>query len=259
VSLSWRERVDITLAPQRITVARYGRGMKAMARDRSKIECTAACDGPAWRPPLDALREWLGRLKSGAKDARVVLSSHFVRHLLVPWNATVAGEREELALAGARFVQVYGEVARSWTVRVSSGAPGTPLLAAAVDTAFLDAVVALLGKSPLRLRSVQPALMAACNLQFANVAPNAWVAIAEPGQLLLGLQRDGQWKSLRSRPIDGGQVLLAEVIEQERLLLGVDGAGEKVYLHQWGDPAIDARGLVVERWSGRDTGEASRP
>lgn len=259
MSLSLREHVDIILAPQRITLARYGRGAKVAARDRSVVECAAANDAAPWHPPLEALREWLSRLKSGAMGAHVVLSSHFVRYLLVPWNATVAGEREELALASARFVQVYGEIARSWAVRVSSGAPGTPLLAAAVDSAFLDAIAALLGKSSLRLRSLQPALMAACNMQFANVAANAWVAIAEPGQLLLGLQRDGQWKSLRSRPIDGGRVPLAEVIEQERLLLGVDAAGEKVYVHQWGDPAIDAQGLNVERWSGRDTAVASRP
>lgn len=211
---------------------------------------------PSWRPALDALAGWVARRKGAAGSADVVLSNHFVRYLLVPWNATVAGAREEEALAAARFQQVYGEIARTWTVRVSSARPGSAMLAAAVENGLVDAVVALFAGSRLRLRSVQPALMAACNLLSASVPANAWVACAEPGQLLLGLQRDGQWRSLRSRPLNGGEVALAGLIEQERLLLGVEPAEEKIYLHQWGNQPIDTAGLGVERWSGFEPGQA---
>jgi hypothetical protein len=188
-----------------------------------------------------------------------VLSNHFVHYLLVPWNATVAGEREERLLATAHFVKVHGGMARSWTVRTSPGKPGAPLLAAAVDTALIEAITALSSGAGLRLQSIQPALMAACNLQFASAAANAWVALAEPGQLLLGLQHAGQWRSLRSLPFNGETVVLAELIEQERLLLGVEAAGEKVYVHQWGSTPIDGQGLAVERWSGLERAESRQP
>ena len=248
MSLSWRERINITLAPQQVTLLRYAGGIRPSLRDRKVINCAAAGDGPAWRGALEALREALAHPNTAAADAGIVLSNHFVRYLVLPWNATLAGEREELAFAAARFHQVYGEIARIWTVRLSAGKPGASALAAAVEKALLDAIEALLQNSPLRLRSLQPALMAACNSRQGAVAPNAWIALAEPGRLLLGLQRGGNWQSLRSRPLNGEMVSLAELIDQELLLLGVDPAGEKVYLHKSGNPPVDVRGLKVESW-----------
>jgi hypothetical protein len=246
-----------TLSPQGVTVVPQGRRAKA-ADGRANLESAPEEGMPSWRPALDALAGWLGRRKGTGGSADVVLSNHFVRYLVVPWNATVAGTREEEALAAARFQQVYGEIARTWAVRISPAKPGSAMLAAAAENGLVDAVAALFAGSRLRLRSVQPALMAACNLLAASVPANAWVAFAEPGQLLLGLQRDGQWHSLRSRPLNGVEVSLAGLIEQERLLLGVEPAEEKVYLHQWGSTPIDASGLRVERWSGFEPGQAGR-
>jgi len=100
--------------------------------------------------------------------------------------------------------------------------------------------------------------MAACNARARSVAPNAWIALAEPGRLLLGLQRAGHWRSLRSRPLDGEASSLAEAIDQELLLLGVEPAGEKVYLHQSGSPRLDLAGLTVENWAGFEADGAAR-
>jgi len=254
VSPLWRERVSIAFAPRRVTLLRQSRGRKAAIRDMKSIDCAPAADGPAWRAPLEGLREALAHPNTGTADASVVLSNHFVRYLLLPWNPALAGERDELSFAAARFQQVYGEAAHGWSVRLSPGKPGASALAAAVEKALLDAIAALLENSRLRLRSIQPALMAACNSRARSVAPNAWIALAEPGRLLLGLQRGGQWCSLRSRPLNGESVSLAEVIDQELLLLGFEPAGEKVYLHETGNPPLDLAGLKVESWAGFEAG-----
>lgn len=256
MSPSWRERVSITLAPERVTLLRYSRGVKPAPKDRKSIDCAPAGDRPAWQGVLEALREALAHPNTGTADASVVLSNHFVRYLVLPWNSALAGGREELSFAAARFHQVYGEIARTWTVRLSAGKPGASSLAAAVEQVFLDAIRASLENSPLRLRSLQPALMAACNSGVRAVASNAWIAVAEPGRLLLGLQRGGDWKSLRSRPLNGEIVSLAELIEQEFLLLGIDPAGEKIYLYQSGNPSVDVSGLKIETWSGFGTNGA---
>lgn len=254
MSPSWRERVSITLAPQRVTLLRYSRGIKPACKDHKSIECVPRGDGPAWQGTLEALREALAHPNTGAGDAGVVLSNHFVRYLVLPWNPALAGGREERAFAAARFQQVYGEVARTWTVRLSHGKAGAPSLAAAVEQVFLDAIKATLDNSPLRLRSLQPALMAAFNAAARTVASNCWIAIAEPGRLVLGLQRGGQWKSLRSRPLNGETVSLAELIDQELLLLGIEPGGEKIYVQQSGNTPVDVRGLKVENWAGLDAG-----
>jgi hypothetical protein len=255
VSLSWRDRALVTLAPREVSLLRYPRRGKGAPRDRKSVTCPAAV-GAAWQGAIEGLRELLAHPNLAAADVDVVLSNHFVRYLLLPWNPGLAGEREELAFAAARFQQVYGEPARAWSVRLSAGKPGMPALAAAVEQALIDAVAALLQGSVLRLRSLQPALMEACNARSRSVAPNAWIAMAEPGRLLLGLQRDGQWRSLRSRPLNGAAVSLAELIDQELLLLGVEPAGEKIYLQQSGTTPVELAGLQVERWAA--AAEASR-
>lgn len=249
MSLSWRDRVLIRLAPREAALWRHPRGSKAV-RDRKSIACAAPPGGPPWQGAIEGLRELLAHPNTRAGDADVVLSNHFVRYLLLPWNAGLAGEREELAYALARFQQTYGEPARTWSVRLSPGKPGTPMLAAAVEQALIDAIRTLLQGLPLRLRALEPALMSACNAQRGPVAPNAWIALAEPGRLLLGLQRDGHWRSLRTRPLNVESVSLAELIDQERLLLGVEPVGEKVYVHRSGTAPVDLGGLEVEHWAG---------
>lgn len=256
MSLSWRERVTITLTPRRVTLLRHARGLKPAIKDRKSIECAPATDVASWRPAMEALREALAHPNMNAADATVMLSDYFVRYLLISWNAALAGEREELSFAAARFVQVYGDAAQSWVVRMAPGKAGAPVLAAAVERPFLDAVTALLENSPLRLRALQPGFTAACNARRNSVAPNAWIASAESGRLLLGLQRGGQWCSLRSRPLNGVALSLAEAIEQELLLLGLEPAGEKIYLHQSADANLDAGALKTERLSTFETAEA---
>jgi hypothetical protein len=132
VSLSWRERALVTLTPGEVSLLRFPRGGKAPA-GRKSVACPPATGGAAWQGALEALRELLGHPNVRAADADVVISNHFVRYLVLPWNPGLAGEREELAFAATRFQQVYGEAARTWAVRLSPGKPGTPSLAAAVE------------------------------------------------------------------------------------------------------------------------------
>ena len=248
MSLSWRDRVQVTLTPHEVALQRFPRGKK-VASERKTVACASVAGAAPWQGAIEGLRELLAHPNLRTADTDIVLSNHFVRYLLLPWNAALSGEREERAFAVARFQQVYGEAARTWSLRVSAGKPGTPSLAAGVEQGLLDAVEAQLRGSPLRLRALRPALMAACNARGRSVASNAWIALAEPGRLLLGLQRDGNWHSLRTRPLNGVSVSLAELIDQELLLLGVDAAGEKIYVQQSGTPPIDLAGLKVERWN----------
>ena len=73
-------------------------------------------------------------------------------------------------------------------------------------------------------------------------------AIADTGNLLVGAMRNGEWLSLRSRPVNGHAVPLARIIGQEALLLGLEQGNERVYLHRSGDVALDLDGLDVRDW-----------
>jgi hypothetical protein len=67
--------------------------------------------------------------------------------------------------------------------------------------------------------------------------------------VLLGLLRGGRWQSLRGRPLNGEPAALAPMLEQERLLLGLEPAGERVYLHAQSQSGgmLGTAGLQVER------------
>lgn len=247
MSLSWRERVTIELSPRTVTMLRYGRGVRGVLKDRKSLPVQAVEGAPAWQGAIDVLREVLTHPNIAPADATVVLSAHFVRYLLLPFNAEVTTTQEELAYGRARFVQVFGEAAQSWTLKLSGAEPGAPGVASAVPASLLEAVTLLMAASPLRLRSLQPSLMAICNERSQLPRGLAWLAIVEPGVLLLGAMQAGKWISLRGRPTDGG-VSLAKVIEQEALLVGMEPDGGQVYLHRSVDVEADLRGFEVRDW-----------
>ena len=248
MSPSWRERIIITLSPRQVTVERYSRGVRPVSKERLTLPCAASATGPIWQPALDALRSWLAQPTLKATDAHLVLSNHFVRYLLIPSNPDLVTQHEEFAFARARFLKVFGGTAEKWVLKLSRPKPDVTSVASAVERALLDALTTAVANSTLKLRSIQPGLMAAFNARSQMPTGHAWIVVAEPGRLLLALLRTGDWQSLRSRPLNGNTVALAEIIEQERLLVGIKSTNEKVYLHRIGEPSLDIKGLNVERW-----------
>lgn len=248
MSPSWREQVTVTLSPRQVTMSRYSRGLRPALKDRKALVCPAPADGENWQPAIEVLRDALTHPNIEAADATVVLSNHFVRYLLLPWNPDLVTVQEQLAFARARFVQAFGEAAQEWVLKSSHGRPGAPSVACALERPLLQAVTALIAGSPLRLRSLQPSLMAVCNARSRLPAGDAWIAIAESGRLLLGALRAGAWVSLRNRPLNGHALVLAEVIEQEALLLGIEAGNGKIYLHRSGEAQLDLHGLKVHDW-----------
>jgi hypothetical protein len=248
VSPSLRERVTITLSPRHVVLERFGRGLRPALTDRKTLACADAKEGANWHLAVEALREALAHPNVGSGDATVVLSNHFVRYLLLAWNADLVSGREDLAFAGARFQQVFGEAASEWALKLSHFGPGFASVASAIERALLEALSAVIAGSPLRLRSIQPGFMAVCNARQRVPRGDAWMAMAEPGRLLLGSMHEGRWQSLRARPLNGHAVALKQIIEQECLLLGVESNDRKVYLHRMGDAPVDVQGMDVEQW-----------
>ena len=241
------------MTPRQVSMVRYSRGLRPAIKDRKALACAVGTDGENWQTAVEALRDALSHPNIEAADATVVVSNHFVRYLLLPWNPAVVTLQEEMAYARARFVHVFGETAQNWVLKVSHARPGAPSVASAIEPAFLQAVVALIAGSPLRMRSLQPSLMAVCNERVRLPAVDAWIAIAEAGRLLLGALRAGDWLSLRSRPLPGHAVGLAQIIEQEALLLGIEEGNKEIYLHQFSEAALDLKGLKAQDWLPRAT------
>ena len=195
---SWRERLLIGLSPSELTLVRTS----GLRRPRVTAKHTAPCDpafGPEpWHGAAAALKDAAGALRGDALAVTVVLSNHFVRYALVPWNDALAGTVEELAFARHCFTKIHGERSRSWTLSLSGEPAGMPRLAGAIDTALLEAVRKCFppnGKA--RLVSMQPYLMAAVNCWRGSMArTGAWLLIAEPERACLVLHGKDRWQAV---------------------------------------------------------------
>jgi hypothetical protein len=250
VSPSWRERVRIALSPHEAALVRLSRGIRPRVVDRRSVPCPEAKGQENWAGAVEGLRQLLLSANAQKGGATLVLSNHFVRYVVLPWSSEIVTEGEELEYARIRFVQIFGQVARDWTIALNPAPAGASRLCAGVDRALIGAATGAVAASGLRLRSVQPALMVQFNEWRRRIGAGGWLATAEQGRLLVARISGGQWRSVRMRPLNGTPVSLAQVLEQERLLLPAGSSGNgKVYLAKLGNVEVATDGLKVERLS----------
>lgn len=178
-------RVTVALAPEHIVVG------------EQRIDCDPAFGAEPWHGALAALRgvEWKER-----RRVTVVLSNHFVRYALVPWNTALGAPAEEEAYVRHHFSKIHGERAKSWALRWSAESADAPRLATAVDAALInDLRTCFPAKGKARLISIQPYLMAAANrAQRAVPQSGAWLVFAERERACVALHAGGRWRSVQN-------------------------------------------------------------
>ena len=199
MSRLWRDRLLVSLAPGAVAIARIARGFRPRIVSKQVIDCDPASGTEPWQGAADTLAKAIEPFRSEPVDVTMVLSNHFARYSVVPFDAAITSSDEELALARFHFTKIYGERARSWDVRMGNGRHGAPRLASAVDAALIQAIRACFPrKQKARLVSVQPYLMSAFNLwRGAMAKDNAWLLLVEPQRVCLALVAGGKWSTVQ--------------------------------------------------------------
>lgn len=244
MSLLSPKRLCIGLAPDRVELARVHSGLRgAVVGEAQARVCVPEAGAKPWTAALATLEQLLGEPTAKAGEARVTLSNHFVRYLVLPWDSALLGTDELHAAATQHFERVFGDTAVEWELRVSPGEFGEPVLACAIDRALLQALDACIGRAPggrLRLTAVEPLLMTAFNHLRARIGGDAVLAVFETNCLALAVLREGRWQRVVSR--HAGQAPRARLIEQELALATADGLPGQVELLDFADPpwAADA-------------------
>jgi hypothetical protein len=200
VSPSSSESLRIGLCPDRLIFARYGRGLRPRLIEKGALSFDTGIAEEPWRAAVAALPKLLQAHAPRAADATVVLSNHFVRYALLGANDRLSSREEWLEYASHHFEKTYGMRARDWDIQISESGAAHPRLASAIDKALLAAAAAAFENGRARLRSIQPYLMIAFNRALPSMGQSSfWFVAQEPGRLLLGLVRDGLWRSVRAR------------------------------------------------------------
>jgi len=233
VSLLWRDQVRIGVAPNRLIVAGYQRGVNPRLVRRDIVEVEPGNSGPGWQAAIEALPAALAPSRAAKPEVSVILSNCFVRYALVPWNPTLRTEAEWLALARHRLTTVHGTAAERWELRVTETVRMGSLIACGVEAELLDAVQAKVTEGRAKLSSVQPYLIAAFNRIRTKIGQEScWLVIEEPGCLVIALIRGGHWLSIRCRYVDANwRASFAEILEREGALLALDEPCSRVVVY----------------------------
>jgi hypothetical protein len=220
----WRDQVRIALSPDRVALARVSGGW------RRKVIAKHAVNFPElrpydWRSCIEALQAVLQETAWQDADAFVVISNHFVRYALVPWSEHLATDDEKRAWVAHQFVELYGEGADGAEYRWSEDKPNAPCVASAVNSEFMRESRACFESSSLRLRSIQPYLMAAFNRCKHHVkGASAWIVLPETGRVCLAAVAAGEWRTVTSKSMGADWEAELSLLLERQFLLAEDEA-----------------------------------
>ncbi len=210
------------LAPGRIELTRCGYGLRRRVEAWRRADLSpAGKESDCWRFVLDAFAGLLGADIPPRSRLKVVLSSHWVRFLVLPWNPQIASPDELAAYARASFERAHDEAARRWEIRVDEARAGYGRMACAIDRELLLGVTTVAAEAGCRLVGVQPYLMHAFNPLASPLGRQRFLfVLAEPERVTLAAADRGGWTSVRNCPVAASEERLTGLIERELQLLG---------------------------------------
>ncbi len=218
MSPSWRDRVLIGLAPGRVELTRFARGLRPGAIRTASVPVETA--GAGWENCLAALERSLAEPHWRGADAEVTLSSHFLRLHLLPWSEALATDDERLAYARVELEAIHGERVAGWTLRLDDAPVGTASPLCAVDTALLEGIRGACARAALKLRGVSPGFVRVFNRQRLLMRGRAGAfAFAEPGRVTVALLQDGacRWFANPRVGVALSEALAGEIRQAEAL------------------------------------------
>jgi hypothetical protein len=248
VSPIWRDEVALFLAPRRIALTRIGRGLKPKSVKDAEI---AVPDGnfSDWRPMIEALRSQLADEHWRDARARLVMSDHWARYVVVPWSDDLSTDEERTTHARACMANVYGEVVNQWRISESLAMPGLSRVACGIPEVLLADLKPLLQDAGLTLGSLQPQLIAAYN-SWRHRLPDtqAWFVSIDEGVLAAARMLRGAWDRVYSARIGLNWAMELRRLQTFGRLAAEATEGAKVYVDapQWLRDLAGQRDLGVE-------------
>jgi hypothetical protein len=239
-------RIDVLLRPAEICVARRS---ALSPRRAGALRCQPVlppADGEPWRACVDALGESLVGVRRAA-DLHVVVSDHFLRYVLMPWNDKLVADAERLAFARFTYAEVYGSLADEWVLTMDEPVAGRASLVCAIDRDFLQALREVATRHGVQLRSVRTVLGERITRHRRALKDGEFCLVSvEPGRLTLAFHNDSGWIAVRTRRTDDDLAeLLPSALRQEAAAADATEGGSVYLVGQ----ALDELALTdIEGW-----------
>lgn len=154
----------------------------------------------------------------------IILSNHFVRYAVMPWNAEIKTSEEFEAYLKHHFLTIYGEAIASWNKCQSPAQYGQKTLASAVASELLQTINDIFSSSQVTLGSVQPYLMHIANqahqvIKEQRLQKACWLAVIADSRLCLCLMVEDEWYWVKNVQEENDAIAQIELLIQREQLL----------------------------------------
>ena len=198
------------IQPQRIILLQLNRpikhGLKPLLMHKQIIELPLEVGVNADFKQQQAIIQALAQLLTCAQYQKtvvsVVLSNHFARYAIIPWDAALTAEFERQAFMQHCFSLAYGEPAKTWNLCMNLPDFGKNTIASAIAQSFLQDLHGVFSDAGVDLMAVHPHLMLAINQTLSQVKKHHqdssfWLVAVQSGQLCLAVVERGDWRLVK--------------------------------------------------------------
>lgn len=233
--LLWRNRIQVFLSPDQVSLTGIARGIRPVQRFRQAGVCIQKNDSGQWKASLQLLERMIGQVEDSFRrggELHVTLSNHFVRYGVIAPQPSLASPDELIAYAGFQMREIYGERIDDWELSLSTWDPYGGALCAAVARDLQSELAALARQYDTRLVCIEPYLAAVLDHWSKRlVEKQVWFVLVETGRFCLVVLSDGAWCCTRNqRVVENLQEELLAALEQESIIFGPDQLVERVYV-----------------------------
>lgn len=194
----WRDEVAIYISPRRIVLTRMKRGMRPVNIAESYVPVVNG-ETSQWEPMLDAFRSCMEETAWHGANGRLIVADHWARYAIVPWSDALTDQSERIQHARYFLAKTYGDVVAQWTVTLNESAPGTAQVVCGIPSALLGKIYELTEARGLRVKSVQPQLIAAFNSWLKRLRRiDGWFVTLEEDSLAAAHFNPGGWDRVHS-------------------------------------------------------------
>jgi hypothetical protein len=236
VSLLWRNRIQVFLAPEQVNLVGFARGFKPVQRYEQSSSCVHQIHtAHPWKAPLQVLEHMLAQVEDNFRDGaelHITLSNYFVRYTTIAPQASLVNPDELMAYANFQLREIYAERVNDWALSVSAWSPGSGALCAAIAHDLQSELEALAQRHAIQRVQIEPYFAAAFDHWSKQlVGKQIWFVLVEAGRFCLASLIDSVWRSVRNQKVVANlQEELLSALAQESIMLGAGQSTEQVYV-----------------------------
>lgn len=223
----FKNELWVFIQPQRLVFMRiarpFGRGLKQhivckQVIDLPKNIAMRSLENQDWQILTNQLKNILSDSKWQNTMPTVMVSNHFARYTVIPWNSELILDVEREAYMQHCFTLAYGESAKAWDLRMSEPDFGKSAVASAINIGLLQALQGVFSEVNMPLNAVYPQLMLAINQTLNSIrkqsnAYSFWLIAIQNERVCLTLMIDGDWRLVKNMAIE------SDVVKQVTLLI----------------------------------------